>query len=91
MLKFILGLVVIVLLHITNIGCEEESKYYATCFFEVSINKIPAGKIEIGLYKDVPKTAFNFASLCKDKSYKSSIFHRIIPKFMLQGGDFTNR
>mmetsp|Transcript_42389 Transcript_42389/g.49421 ORF Transcript_42389/g.49421 Transcript_42389/m.49421 type:complete len:105 (+) Transcript_42389:132-446(+) len=49
--------------------------------------------------KDVPKTATNFLEFCKGYkasdtvtlSYKNSIFHRVIPNFMCQGGDIINR
>ena len=67
-------------------------------FFDITIGDKAAGRIEMELFADTyPKTAENFLQLCvgtKNKEgrtlhYKGSSFHRVIPEFMCQGGDFT--
>ncbi|EXC00995.1 Peptidyl-prolyl cis-trans isomerase [Morus notabilis] len=69
-------------------------------FFDIAIGGSPAGRIVMELYADMtPRTAENFRALCtgekgtgrsgKPLHYKGSTFHRIIPGFMCQGGDFT--
>jgi peptidylprolyl isomerase len=69
-------------------------------FFDIAIGGQASGRIEFELFADVtPKTAENFRALCtgekgagqsgKPLHYKGSAFHRVIPQFMLQGGDFT--
>lgn len=70
-------------------------------FFDMLIGEEPAGRIVFELFADAaPLTAENFRALCtgekgvgqsgKPLHYKGSRFHRIIPQFMCQGGDFTN-
>jgi len=70
-------------------------------FLDVKIGDAEARRVTLGLYgAQTPKTAENFRALCTGEKgegeagaplhYKGSTFHRVIPGFMLQGGDFTN-
>ncbi|MEU3724651.1 peptidylprolyl isomerase [Streptomyces sp. NPDC031705] len=63
-------------------------------YFDINIDGAPAGRIVFALFDEVvPKTARNFRELATGQNgfgYAGSGFHRVIPQFMLQGGDFTN-
>lgn len=70
-------------------------------YFELAVGEKEVGRVEMELFKDkVPKTCDNFEGLCvgkKDektgrtfKPYMGTVFHRLIPGFMVQGGDYEN-
>jgi peptidyl-prolyl cis-trans isomerase B (cyclophilin B) len=55
---------------------------------QVAVVETKLGKIVIEFYdKDAPKTAANFIKLAKQGFYDGTTFHRVIPGFMIQGGD----
>ena len=64
-------------------------------YFDVSVDGESLGRITFALYDDVvPKTAKNFRELATGEhgfGYQGAPFHRVIPQFMLQGGDFTRQ
>lgn len=89
------GVIVLVAL-----GRVHDAEVTSRVFFDVEADGEPLGRVVLGLFgKVVPKTAENFRALCtgengktadgKPLHYKGSVFHRVIPEFMIQGGDFT--
>jgi len=72
------------------------------CFLAISINNRDIGEVVVKLYtEELPRTCANFQALCtgekgkgkiwkKPLHYKGCKFHRVIPRFMIQGGDFSH-
>ena len=77
----------------------EDKGLHSRVFFDVKIGDTPAGRIDIALHLDTPRTSENFFALCtgekgkgrqgKPLHFLNCPFHRVIPGFMAQGGDFT--
>ena len=60
-------------------------------YLDISIGGAKVGKVVVELYDDVvPLTARNFRELCSEGAYRGSAFHRVIPGFVVQGGDYTS-
>ncbi|KAI4730965.1 putative peptidyl-prolyl cis-trans isomerase [Aureobasidium sp. EXF-10728] len=69
-------------------------------FFDITLGGEPLGRVKMELFYDVvPRTAENFRQYCTGETknhlghpqgYKGCKFHRVIPNFMIQGGDFLN-
>uniref|UniRef100_A0A673I2Z5 Peptidyl-prolyl cis-trans isomerase n=1 Tax=Sinocyclocheilus rhinocerous TaxID=307959 RepID=A0A673I2Z5_9TELE len=64
-------------------------------FFDIAVDDEHAGRVVMELFAHIlPRTAENFRALCTGEmgfSYRQSVFHRIIPDFVCQGGDITSQ
>ncbi|XP_073394211.1 peptidyl-prolyl cis-trans isomerase CYP19-4 isoform X5 [Physcomitrium patens] len=94
-------ILVVALLCVQAMSPKELDEVTHKVYFNIEVDTVPVGRVVIGLYgKAAPKTVENFRALCtgekgngqggKPLDFKGSIFHRIIPGFMIQGGDITH-
>lgn len=99
LLTKVIVLAVLVPLVLTAAGCKQKDSGPAGTEVKQSetqggnpvvILSTSKGDIKIELYKDkAPITVENFLSYVNDGFYNGTIFHRVIPNFMIQGGGFT--
>lgn len=74
----------IVLLAMISMGCATEKDYLVTI-------KTKYGDMKVVLFDETPKHKEKFLELAQSGQYDSTIFHRIIPDFMIQGGDINRK
>ncbi|KAM7182203.1 ranBP2-like and GRIP domain-containing protein 4 isoform 1-T1 [Macrochelys suwanniensis] len=78
-----------------SLAAELSKETNPVVYFEVSADDEPLGHITMELFSNiVPRTAENFRVLCTGErgfGFKNSIFHRIVPDFVCQGGDITRQ
>ncbi|XP_005400866.1 PREDICTED: E3 SUMO-protein ligase RanBP2 isoform X2 [Chinchilla lanigera] len=76
-----------------SLAAELSKETNPVVFFDVCADGEPLGRITMELFSNiVPQTAENFRALCtgeKGFGFRNSIFHRVIPDFVCQGGDIT--
>lgn len=79
----------------TNDGNYKNPKITKKVYFDISIDDKDIGKIVMGLYGNIyPKISQNFLNLCNNNNknnYKGSIFHLVINKCMIQGGNLSSK
>lgn len=80
MTKFIRGLLLLMFIGYKPVFSQTLSK--ETILIETSL-----GSIKIKLYEETPLHKANFLKLVQDNFYDSTLFHRVINGFMIQGGD----